>query len=53
MTPYRVEFIWIENDMYLVKIYTKDEKVLIQEYVLKECIPELMSMYLCVGAYSV
>lgn len=53
MTPYRIEFIWTENDMYLVKTYTKDGRVLIQEYVSKERIPELMSMYLCVDSYSV
>jgi hypothetical protein len=53
MTPYRIEFIWTENDMYLVKTYTKDERVLIQEYVSKERIPDAIAQYLCVGHYKV
>lgn len=53
MTPYKIELIWQENDTYLFKTYTKDGRVLLQEYVSKERIPDLMALYLCVGLYTV
>jgi hypothetical protein len=53
MTPYRVELIWIEEDMYLFKTYTKDGRVMMQEYISKERIPDAIAQYLCVGHYKV
>ena len=52
MTPYKIELIWQENDMYLFKTYTKEGRVMLQEYVSKERIPELMAQYLCVFPYT-
>ena len=52
MTPYKIELTWQENSVYLFTVYTKEGKVMLQEHVSKDRIPEVMAKYLCVFPYA-
>lgn len=53
MTPYRMELIHQENNIYLFTVYTKNNEIMLQSTISKEQIPDVMAKYLCVGKYTV
>lgn len=53
MTPYRIELIYQENNMYLFIVYDKNDKIILQSSISKEEIPNAMAKFLCVGKYTV
>lgn len=53
MTPYKIEITWQAYNIYLVRVYTKDNKIMDCWQGKKEDIPNQLAQYFCVGDYEV